>query len=59
MVRWLFKAAIFGLLAAFLVKMLSARRKTTASPESAGTRRKIRTDGLSVRDAEFTDIEKK
>jgi hypothetical protein len=60
MLRFLLKAAFFGLAVAYLVKMLSARRNTASSgPPEPGARRRIRTDGMPVRDAEFSEMSEK
>ncbi|MFH0921292.1 MAG: hypothetical protein V1913_13145 [Fibrobacterota bacterium] len=60
MLRLLFTAALFGLLAAYLVKMLSAGRRSAPPPAGkSGPRHRIRTDGLSVRDAEFSEMDGK
>jgi hypothetical protein len=60
MLRFLLKAALAGLAAAYLVKMLSAGRKPASSgPAETGAHKRIRTDGLPVRDAEFTEVGEK
>jgi hypothetical protein len=60
MLRFLLKAAVVGLAMAYFLKMLSAgRRPASSASAETGARRRIRTDGLSVRDAEFSEVREK